>query len=358
MRFLIVFLLAPIAFATGCNTAFRENRQAGASREQAAPGIEAAKTEVERDSQAGSASKGGIPAFSLGGGGGGGGRNTPYPMARYRQARDEDRSGPPVVSDAEHATLSVISSVQASIQANDRKIIRDASLAIETDSPTDGLRRITSIAEANGGFIVTSDFKQNDGGVQAKPSQTVTVVARVPATRFDSALDQIHLVGNRVISEKVSGQDVSEEYLDLEARLRTKKALETQFLDIMKKAYKVVDALEVQGQLGEVRTEIERLEGRRRFLENQAALSTITTTLQMPQPIIAASATGFGTTIKHTFGDAVDTAASIVLFVIQTVIVLVPITIFFGLPAWVVWRAIRRRVMVFRKPEPSPIPNE
>jgi len=358
MRFLIVFLLAPIAFATGCNTAFRENRQAGASREQAAPGIEAAKTEVERDSQAGSASKGGIPAFSLGGGGGGGGRNTPYPMARYRQATDEDSSGPPVVSDAEHATLSVISSVQASIQANDRKIIRDASLAIETDSPTDGLRRITSIAEANGGFIVTSDFKQNDGGVQAKPSQTVTVVARVPATRFDSALDQIHLVGNRVISEKVSGQDVSEEYLDLEARLRTKKALETQFLDIMKKAYKVVDALEVQGQLGEVRTEIERLEGRRRFLENQAALSTITTTLQMPQPIIAASATGFGTTIKRTFGDAVDTAASIVLFVIQAVIVLVPITIFFGLPAWVVWRAIRRRVMVFRKPEPSPIPNE
>ena len=105
MRFLIVFLLAPIAFATGCNTAFRENREAGASREQAAPGIEAAKTEVERDSQAGSASKGGIPAFSLGGGGGGGGRNTPYPMARYRQARDEDSSGPPVVSDAEHATL-------------------------------------------------------------------------------------------------------------------------------------------------------------------------------------------------------------------------------------------------------------
>jgi hypothetical protein len=278
-------------------------------------------------------------------------------MAQYTRRGDED-SGPPIVSDAEHATLSVISTVQASVQANDRKIIRDASLAIETDSPTDGLRRITSIAEINGGFIVTSDFKQNDGGVQAKPSQTVTVVARVPATRFDSALDQIHLVGNRVISEKVSGQDVSEEYLDLEARLRTKKALEAQFLDIMKKAYKVVDALEVQGQLGEVRTEIERLEGRRRFLENQAALSTITTTLQMPQPIITATATGFGTTIKHTFGDAVDTAASIVLFVIQAVIVLVPITIFFGLPGWVVWRAIRRRIVVFRKPEPSPVPNE
>ena len=290
------------------------------------------------------------------GGGGGGGRAAP--MAAYARAEHGDSSGPPIVSDAEQATLSVISTVQASVQANERKIIRDASLTIETDSPTDGLRQITSIAEANGGFIVTSDYKQNDGGVQARPSQTVTVVARVPASRFEAALDQIHGVGTRVISEKVSGQDVSEEYLDLEARLRTKKALESQFLDIMKQARKVSDALEVQSQLGEVRTEIERLEGRRRFLENQAALSTITTTLQMPQPIIAVTTTGFGASIRNAFGDAVDTAASIVLFVIQAVIVMVPIALFFGLPGWLVWRAVRRRVLLFRKAEPSPIPNK
>lgn len=280
-----------------------------------------------------------------------------FPRAEKRSDRG-DSSGPPIVSDANEATLSVISTVQASVQANDRKIIRDANLTIETDSPTDGLRRITSIAETNGGFIVTSDFKHTDAVAQARPTQTVTVVARVPASRFDSALDQIHGVASRVISEKVSGQDVSEEYLDLEARLRTKKALEAQFLDIMKQARKVSDDLEVQSQLGDVRTEIERLEGRRRFLENQAALSTITTTLQMPQPIIAATTTGFGTSIKHAFGDAVDTAASIVLFVIQAVIVLVPIAFFFGLPGWIVWRVLRRRVALFRKPEPSPIPNE
>jgi len=191
----------------------------------------------------------------------------------------------------------------------------------------------------------------------AKPSQSVTVVARVPASQFASALDQIRNAGERLIQEKVSGQDVSEEYLDVEARLRNKKALEGQFLEIMKQARKVEDALDVQSQLADVRTEIERLEGRRRFLENQAALSTITTTLQMPQPIIAATTSGFGATIKRTFGDAVDTAASIVLFVIQAVIVLVPIAIFFGLPGWLVWRVVRRR-FVFRKPEPSPIPGE
>jgi hypothetical protein len=61
--------------------------------------------------------------------------------------------------------------------------------------------------------------------------------------------------------------------------------------------------------------------------------------------------------MKHAFGDAVDTAANIVLFVIQAVIVLVPIAIFFGLPVWLVWRVVRRRVLL-RKPEPSPIPGK
>ena len=80
------------------------------------------------------------------GGGGGGGRTFYSPMAARSTPADEDSSGPPIVSDAEQATLSVISTVQASVQASDRKIIRDATLAIETESPTEGLRQITGIA--------------------------------------------------------------------------------------------------------------------------------------------------------------------------------------------------------------------
>jgi hypothetical protein len=262
-----------------------------------------------------------------------------------------------ISDDASAVSLASISAVQAATEPIDRKIIRNGELTLETESPTEGLRKIAAAAESHGGFVMTSEFKQNAVPAGAKPSQSVTVVARVPASEFASALEQIRNAGDRVVQEKISGQDVSEEYLDVEARLRNKKALEGQFLEIMKQARKVEDALDVQNQLADVRTEIERLEGRRRFLENQAALSTITTTLQMPQPIIAATTTGFGTTIKRAFGDAVDTAASIVLFVIQAAIILVPITVFFGLPGWLVWRVLRRR-LVFRRQEPSPIPSE
>lgn len=282
-------------------------------------------------------------------GGGGGGRSMPASRASV-----SSRGSTP---DTSTVSLASISTVYAATEAIDRKIIRNGELTLETDSPTEGLRKITAAAESHGGFVVTSEFKQNPVAAGAKPSQGVVVVARVPATQFASALDQIRNAGERVIQERISGQDVSEEYLDLEARLRTKKALEAQFLEIMKQARKVEDALEVQRELADVRTEIEQLEGRRRFLENQAALSTITTTLQMPQPIVAATTSGFGTSVKRTFGDAIDTAASIVLFIIQAVIVLIPITIFFGLPGWLVWRVLRRRILV-NKPEPSPIPNE
>ncbi len=338
MRLQTSFLLVlPLLFCVACDSTMQKSREA--------PPAQA----VESQPQAIRPQAGGVreskivlptPEIAESAGGGGGGRH----------------SGS-ISDDASAVSLASISTVYAATEPIDRKIIRNGELTLETESPTEGLRKITVAAESHGGFVVTSEFKQNPVAAGAKPSQSVTVVARVPSSQFASALEQIRSAGDRVVQERINGQDVSEDYLDVEARLRNKKALEGQFLEIMKQARKVEDALDVQSRLADVRTEIERLEGRRRFLENQSALSTITTTLQMPQPMIAATTTGFGTTIKRTFGDAVDTAASIVLFVIQAVIVLVPIAIFFGLPGWLVWRVLRRRVL-FRKPEPSPIPSE
>lgn len=251
-------------------------------------------------------------------------------------------------ANAQVVSLSDATSAQAATIAAERKIIRNGELTLETESPTDGQRRITGIAESLGGFVVTSEFKQNT--TQTKPSQSVTVVARVPSSQFNAALDQIRSLAGKVIQEKISGQDVSEEYLDIEARLRTRKALEAQFLEIMKQAKKVADALEVQNELAGVRTEIERLEGRRRFLENQSTLSTITINLQLPAPVVATTSTGFGHDIKQAFGDAIDIAAAIVLFLIRAVIVLTPFALIFGLPAWFIWRFARRRIRLNDKP--------
>jgi len=183
----------------------------------------------------------------------------------------------------------------------------------------------------------------------------VNLVVRVPATQFGAALDQIRSTGSRVIQEKITGQDVTEEFIDLEARIKTQKALESQFLEIMKQAHKVEDALEVQRQIADVRTEIEKLEGRKRFLENRASLSTISVSLQS-STAIAVNSSSFGRNIREAVADSVDVASAIVLFLIRFIILLIPILLLIILPGFLITRyALRRaRKMQFgREPQPD-----
>ena len=320
MRFITTFILIATMIAlSGCGSLDSRTAPAEVERLRADKPSAAEPANVESGQSQGRQA----------GGGGGGARTAPDPMV-------------------------TVSQVQAAVEPVDRKIIRNGELSIEIDSPTEGQRKITSIAESHGGFVVTSEFRQQDNRGQTKPSETVTVVVRVPSAQFGPALEQIRAVGSRVIQEKVSGQDVTEEYIDLEARIRTKKALEAQFMEIMKQARKVSEALEVQSQIADVRTEIERLEGRRRFLENQSAMSTINITLQSPAPLVTATTSGFGNDIKQAFGDSIDVGAAIILGLIRFLIVMVPIGVFILLPAGLLVRYFIRRLRLAQKPEPAP----
>lgn len=245
---------------------------------------------------------------------------------------------------SEAVPLAATAAAQTSTQAVERKIIRHADLVIETDAPSNLQPKISAIAEKHGGFVVTTEANQNKPNAQGTPATVVNVSVRVPAAQFGAALDEIRRLEGRMLREKITGQDVTEEFIDLEARLRAKRALEAQFLEIMKRAQKVTDALEVQTQIAEVRGEIERMEGRRRFLENQAALSTITVMLHTPAPLVAATTGGFWHGIKKSFGDGLDAASEVIFGVVHFAVVMIPIALFFLLPAWLLFRWLRRRV--------------
>ncbi|MBC7933461.1 MAG: DUF4349 domain-containing protein [Rubrivivax sp.] len=222
-----------------------------------------------------------------------------------------------------------------------RKIIRNATLSLEVEEPAKAMQRVASIAESRGGFVVTSESRQQSGSDGDRAYEVITIEMRVPEAQFDAAINELRGLGSRVIAQKITGQDVTEEYIDLEARLRTQKALETQLLEIMKGARAVEDALSVQRELANVRTEIERLEGRRRFLENQSSLSTLSVTLQPRSPLI--STTGFFHSVGSAFGDGVDVAAVVTLGIIRVVLALLPIALFIVLPIVLVARYALRR---------------
>jgi hypothetical protein len=218
---------------------------------------------------------------------------------------------------------------EESTPADARKLVRKASLELEVESAKAALARATRIAESQGGFVATSE--QSAAGSGRGERTSVTLSLRVPSDHFVATLEALRKLGAGPGSERVSTEDVSEEFIDLEARIKNQRALETQFLEIMKQATKVEDALRVQREIAAVRTEIDRMEGRRRFLERETSLATITLQLVPAQPIVGTGFGEFGRAMSQAASDSVSVGAGIITGVIRLVGVLVPLAVLLGL---------------------------
>jgi hypothetical protein len=245
------------------------------------------------------------------------------------QAVDKQSVATPVNS------LALATAAAVDTAPSDRKIIRNAELDLEAENPEEVQRNISSVAERNGGFVVESQQSSSDASVNSRDIVMMTV--RVPADRFSETLTEIRSAAGRVVTEAVKGVDVTEEFIDIEAQLKAKKALELQFMEIMKRSETVEEALSVQSQLATVRGEIERIEGRKRFLDNQSAMSTIRVRLQTAKVFAAASA-GFGTRLSDAFGSGFDVALNFILGLVTFIVAVLPFAVFVGLPAFVIIR--------------------
>lgn len=250
-------------------------------------------------------------------------------------------------SSDDQVTLAQAATSQEVPVATERKIIRNADIQIECGVPTEVQQKVEAIAQSYGGFVVESQQSMSDE--RAATRDIVTITMRVPAEKFAAAIEDVRKTGDRVISETIKGQDVTEEFIDVEARLKAKKALEEQFMEIMKRANTVGEALDVQRQLGDVRAEIEKIEGRKRFLENQASLSTIKIRLQTPAAL-AHSSSGFGYRLMEALATGFDFALSFVLGIVTLLIALIPFLLFICLPLYLLiryfWRKRKRSYSV------------
>ncbi len=161
--------------------------------------------------------------------------------------------------------------------ADDAKVIRNGALTLVVESPTTAVAGIEQIiAGIPGAFIATADVRQ------AGDLQPTSLTLRVPAAAFDRAMSALRALAEEVLAEQVTARDVTEEYTDLDARLRNLQAAETQLLTLVEQANTVDDLLKVEKRLSEVRGEIEQLQGRFNVLENRIALATIRVLLHAP----------------------------------------------------------------------------
>lgn len=156
----------------------------------------------------------------------------------------------------------------------EKKVIKNGYLSVFVDDPTAAVLQIRQIAIDKKGFVDRADiYTETNGQV------TGTVVIRVPNADFESTMEGVKGIAREVDRETVDATDVTEQYVDLEARLKNMKAEEAQYQSIMNQAVKIDDILNVAGRLADVRGRIEQVQGQLQYLSRQVDMSSITVNL-------------------------------------------------------------------------------
>ncbi|MFB4169404.1 DUF4349 domain-containing protein [Virgibacillus sp. JSM 102003] len=157
-----------------------------------------------------------------------------------------------------------------------RKIIYTANLRIEVKRYQKAVNDIQSQVEDRGGYIVESNMHggSEDGSTNGQ------LTARIPQEQFREFVQLVEDGSSEVLESSISGQDVTEEYIDLESRLKSKRVVEKRLLSFMEQAKKTEDLLTISDDLAKVQGEIEEITGRMNYLENKADLATVTIHIQ------------------------------------------------------------------------------
>ncbi|HMJ68220.1 MAG TPA: DUF4349 domain-containing protein [Cyclobacteriaceae bacterium] len=220
---------------------------------------------------------------------------------------------------------------QSAPVAVERKLIKNGSMEFEVSDIGETKKSILQLTAEFGGYV-SSDNQNNYSGTP-RYEQTV----RVPAEKLDEFIAKVEALARNVDSKNISVQDVTEQFIDVETRLKTKKELEARYLELLKQSKTVKDLIEVETQLANVRGEIESMEGRLKYLTNQVAFSTVTLTYYQP----VSGNTGFGYRFSRTFGAGWDNFLGFVIGVFEAW----PFILVTGVLIWLFirWRRKRRQ---------------
>ena len=216
--------------------------------------------------------------------------------------------------------------------AGQRLVIRNATLSIVVKDVSTSMDGISKMAESMGGYVVSSNlFKTTSSQGVEVPQAEITV--RVPAEKLTQAMDQIKaLVDNKdtdILSENITGQDVTKEYTDQKSRLTNLENTEKQLQKFLDQTTKTEDALAVYNQLVVIREQIEVTKGSIQYYEESAALSSINVRLQSQQAVKPLSIGGW-----QPIGVARDAAQALIAtlqFLVNAVIVIVILLVPLGL---------------------------
>jgi len=238
--------------------------------------------------------------------------------------QDEERFVPAVVPGGQHESW-----LPAEL-TEDRKIVKEGSMTLEVDDIAETMDKVAEMADELNGYVVSSYKHEYERGVSGH------ITIRVPVDEFEEAFIRLRQLAVAVPYETTTAEDVTEEYVDLEAQLSNLQATEAQYLVLLEKAETVEEMLKVQKELSNVRGQIEQIEGRMQYLEHTSETALIDVTLQETQglagPWSASAALQSAVRGLTTFGRG-----------LATVLIWLGIFCWAWVPPLVIWLRRRRR---------------
>ncbi|MBI3135103.1 MAG: DUF4349 domain-containing protein [Bacteroidetes bacterium] len=182
------------------------------------------------------------------------------------------------------------------LEITERKLIKTGTISFKTASVDSTRKKVLDATTRHNGYIASDSETKSYGKF------STTIVIRVPNNNFDPLLNEISEGVEAFDQKDILVEDVTEEFVDAEARVKTKKELEIRYHELLKEAKSVSEMLEIEQQIGDLRAEIESLEGRLKFLTSQVKFSTLTVTFYEEYE----ETKGWGAKFSKSFGQGWD----------------------------------------------------
>ena len=260
---------------------------------------------------------------------------------------------------APDAAAMAVDPAAASAQFADRLVTYNASITLVVDDPAASMQKAAAIAAEFGGFVVSSNIYQVPPDMpeprtpfedsRAQPSKVsgvmqASLTMRVPAERRVQATERLRQLALDVRGESLSGQDITQEFSDLSARLRNLEAAETRLMAIMEGAATTIDVLAVYRELVTIREQLEIIRGQKQYLEQSAKMSLISVELL---PSAGAQPVDVDTwqpllVLKQSLAALLNGLQGLVNWVIYILIAVLPLVLLVVVPAWLLVRRWRR----------------
>ncbi|CAH0119566.1 hypothetical protein PAE9249_02070 [Paenibacillus sp. CECT 9249] len=261
------------------------------------------------------------------------------PQAEAPQALEAE-SGE-YASDSAHSAAGMGTDAIAADEGFNRKLIYRADLSMEVEDYVKAQSELLNRVQLAGGYVL--EFSDQKSLYELGGTFTV----KVPSGGFMNFIQQLEQMKHLEFSRNLQANDVTEEYVDLEARLKAKQVVEARLLSFMEKAQKADDLVRFSSELGSVQEEIERIKGRMRYLEQNVAFSTVNLrlyqTLEDADQASIKSKKPFGERISSTLSTSWQWTVAFLQGIVLFVVGALPILVLLSIAAAVYWGVYRKK---------------